>query len=111
MRRRSSRLTRTTRGCSPRAKVVFPDPGNPRVISSLVTSTILRRECVPGPRRSPWRTGAWCLISDRVVCHGRLVHRPQVPVHALVGDPATTYSRGTDTHEERYPPGVQDHRG
>jgi large subunit ribosomal protein L31 len=27
------------------------------------------------------------------VCHGRLVHRPQVPVHALDGDPATTIEK------------------
>ena len=50
IRRRSSRLTRTTDGCSLRANVVLPEAGSPRVAIRQASSLALfrlRRSVVP----------------------------------------------------------------
>src|SRR5689334_12445183 len=88
---------------------------------------------LPDEKRTLFALSAWnatektCVtpsgpaISRLYSRHGRLVHRPRFrftpELAALAGrrgadsDPATTTLRGTDSHEERHPPGVHDHRG
>ena len=108
IRRRSSRLTRTTPGCSFRAKVVLPDAGSPRVINSRVMMPFRPGGNAPrvdhvidsGPGKQPRFPAREHHMADWSIGQYRFRFTPEPT--ALAGrrgadsDPATRSSRGTE---------------